>query len=95
VRTAAYRPASPFQRQDVHRALAEVTGPRRDPDRRAWHRAHAAAGPDEDVAEELERSAGTGTHTVQLADTIAALPARQWHGSNAEVIRPRQRGSAP
>jgi hypothetical protein len=57
VRSAAYRLASHRDRQDVHHALAEVTAPDADPDRRAWHRAQATAGPDEDVARELERSA--------------------------------------
>ena len=90
VRSAAYRAASFPERQEVHWTLAAVTDPRADPDRRTGHRAQAAAGPDEEVAAELERCrAGAGPRragrgpaflerSVALTVTRRAVPSARW-----------------
>jgi tetratricopeptide (TPR) repeat protein len=71
VRSSVYRAASLEEKQAVHRALADATDPEVDPDRRAWHLAQATPDPDEDVASELERSAGR----VQARGGLAAAAA--------------------
>ncbi len=73
VRSAVYRSASVQTRQELHGALAEATDPAVDPERRAWHRAEAAPGADEEVAAELEQCAGRAQRRGGLAAAAAFL----------------------
>jgi DNA-binding CsgD family transcriptional regulator len=73
VRSAIYWSASDQARQEAHRVLAEATDPRMDPDRRAWHRAQATDGPDEEVARDLESSAERAQGRGGLAAAAAFL----------------------
>ena len=73
VRSAVYRAATAGDRRAAHGALATATDPETDPDRLAWHRAHAANGPDEEVAGELLHRAKGAERRGGIAAAAAFL----------------------
>jgi DNA-binding CsgD family transcriptional regulator len=88
VRSAVYRAAAPEVRRAVHQALAAATDQSADPDRRAWHRAHAAGGPDEEVATELIHSASRALDRGGVAAAAAF-----WERAVALTPDPEQRAT--
>jgi DNA-binding CsgD family transcriptional regulator len=102
VRAVAYRSAPLEVRQEIHRALAEVTDAEVDPDRRAWHRAQATQSPEEEIAAELERSAVRAQSRGGLLAAAAFLeraarltpdPARRTERELAAAWRKRDGGA--
>jgi len=69
IRAVTYQDAAHHRRIDVHGALARALPGDEHADRRAWHLAAAATGPDEGVAAELERVA----HRAELRGGTAAV----------------------
>ncbi len=72
VRSAIYQAASDPDRRRAHRALAEALTATGDEDRATWHRAYAAAGPDEGLVDALE---GVGARSQRRGGYVAALTA--------------------
>jgi DNA-binding CsgD family transcriptional regulator len=84
IRSAVYGGATGHERREVHRALAAAS--EGDPSRRAWHLAHAAVGPDESLAAEIERAGrlahdhgryGTEAAFLRLAAELTPDPSRR------------------
>ncbi|MEU6009683.1 AAA family ATPase [Streptomyces sp. NPDC047453] len=102
LRSAVYRSAASHERQKIHLALVEATDPDVDPDRRAWHRAQAAVGPDESIAADLERSAdraharggpAAAAAFLERAALLSADPVRHTERRLAAVQANLQAGS--
>jgi DNA-binding CsgD family transcriptional regulator len=103
VRSAVYAAAAPEDRRRVHQALADASDAALEPDRRAWHRAEATAGLDEEVAAELEHSAtrarargglAAGAAFHERAAELTPDPARRARRALVAAQR-KQQGGAP
>ena len=92
VRSAAYTAATAEDRRAAHLALAAATDAEVHPERRVWHQAAAAEGPDEDVASALERAAGRVRARAGVSAAAAFL--QRSAALTAEVGRRAERALA-
>jgi len=86
VRSAAYVAGSPEDRRAAHLTLAAATDAQTDPERRVWHLAAGATGPDEEVAAALEQAAAKIQARAGVAASAAFL-----QRSVALTAEPRRR----
>jgi DNA-binding CsgD family transcriptional regulator len=94
VRSAVYDASSFAQRQEAHRALAEVLAEDHEPDRRAWHLAAARLEPDGQVADELDRLAERARFRSGYATASRALERSAELTADEEVRALRLSGAA-
>jgi DNA-binding CsgD family transcriptional regulator len=73
LRWTIYGLASAEERRRAHGALALATDPVTEPDRRVWHLAHSLVAPDDEVGDELVRSADKAGERGGLAAAAAFL----------------------
>jgi DNA-binding CsgD family transcriptional regulator len=73
VRSAAYAAATDEERGTAHRALAQATDAESDAERRVWHQAASTTDPDETIAAQLERTAGSVQARAGLAAAAVFL----------------------
>ena len=87
VRSGILLSESPMRQQDANASLAQVLHDQ--PYRRAWHRAQAIVGPDDDVADEL---AASHTDSVRRGSVVGAITAleRAAQLSTDSVVRGRR-----
>jgi DNA-binding CsgD family transcriptional regulator len=102
VRSAAYVAGSPEDRRAAHLTLAAATDARADPERRVWHLAAAATGPDERVAAALEKAAvktqaraglAAAAAFLQRSVTLTAEPARRADRALAAALANQHAGA--
>ena len=78
VRSSVYDAASTPERWAAHAALADALTDHGQLDRRAWHRAAAAAGPDSATADELEQVA---ERAAELTTAVELGARRRWRAA--------------
>jgi hypothetical protein len=94
VRSAAYRSAAIAVRQELHAALAEVTDPIADPDRRAWHRALVCSRCWR-AAQDMKDWSCPGAHRGAIGHAISRVRREDLARENVDPVDNGPSGCAP